>query len=70
VCFSVTGRHPDEVARHLASRQVAVWSGNYYAVETMGALGLADGAVRAGISCYTSESDVCRLLDAVRELTA
>ena len=70
VCFSVTGHHPDEVARHLASRQVAVWSGNYYAVETMAALGLADGAVRAGLSCYTTESDVTRLLDAVRELAS
>src|SRR6478609_40859 len=64
VSFSVAGHHHDDVARHLASRQVAVWSGNYYAVETMAALGLADGAVRAGLSCYSSESDVARLLDA------
>jgi cysteine desulfurase family protein (TIGR01976 family) len=68
VCFSVAGRHPDEVARHLASRQVAVWGGNYYAVETMAALGLADGAIRAGVSCYTTDADVARLLDGVREL--
>jgi cysteine desulfurase family protein (TIGR01976 family) len=69
VCFSVTDRHPDDVAAELAARQIAVWSGNYYAVETMGALGLTDGgAIRAGISCYTSAADVARLLVAVEEL--
>jgi selenocysteine lyase/cysteine desulfurase len=45
-----------------------VWSGNYYAVETMAALGLTDGAIRAGVSCYTNEHAVARLLDGVREL--
>ena len=70
VSFTIAGRHPDEVAAHLASRQVAVWSGNYYAVETMDALGLATtGAVRVGVSCYTSPADVDRLLAAVAELT-
>ena len=70
VSFTVTGHTPDEVAAHLATRNIAVWSGNYYAVETMAALGLsATGAVRAGVSCYTSAEDVDRLLVAVGELT-
>jgi selenocysteine lyase/cysteine desulfurase len=65
----MTHRYPDEIASHLASRQVAVWSGNYYAVETMDALGLADrGAVRAGVSTYTTTADVDRLLAALDEL--
>jgi cysteine desulfurase family protein (TIGR01976 family) len=69
VCFSVTGHDPDDVAAELADRCIAVWSGNYYAVETMAALGLTDrGAIRAGVSCYTSEADVARLLDAVAAL--
>jgi selenocysteine lyase/cysteine desulfurase len=68
VCFSVAGHHPDRVAEALAERCVAVWSGNYYAVETMAALGLADGALRAGVSVYTSAHDVERLLDAVGAL--
>ena len=70
VSFTVTGHTPDEVAAHLATRNIAVWSGNYYAVETMAALGLsATGAARAGVSCYTSAEDVDRLLGAVGELT-
>lgn len=69
VSFTVTGHTPGEVATHLATRNVAVWSGSYYAVETMAALGLAaTGAVRAGVSCYTSAEDVDRLLMAVAEL--
>ena len=69
MCFSVTDRDPDGVATELAARQVAVWSGNYYAVETMAALGLTDtGAIRAGVSCYTSDADVARLLEAVAAL--
>ncbi|MEO6468661.1 MAG: cysteine desulfurase-like protein [Acidimicrobiia bacterium] len=68
VSWTVTGHEPDAVATHLAQRQVAVWSGSYYAVETMAALGLRTGAVRAGVSGYTSEADVTRLLDAVGEL--
>ena len=69
ISFTVSGRHPDEVAAHLAARNVAVWSGNYYAVETMSALGLTEtGAVRAGVSGYTSGADVDRLLAAVGEL--
>ena len=70
VSWNVRGHEPDAVAMHLAHRRVAVWSGNYYAVETMAALGLPTGAVRAGVSCYTSELDVTRLLDAVGELTS
>jgi cysteine desulfurase family protein, VC1184 subfamily len=70
VSFTVTGHTPGEVAAHLATRDVGVWSGNYYAVETMAALGLAaTGAVRAGVSCYTSAEDVDRLLVGVGELT-
>ena len=68
VSWAVAGYEPDAIATHLAQRQVAVWSGNYYAVETMAALGLRTGAVRAGVSGYTSEADVTRLLDAVGEL--
>jgi selenocysteine lyase/cysteine desulfurase len=71
VCFSVGDRHADDVAAALASRQVAVWGGSYYAVEVMDALGLTDrgGAIRAGVSCYTTAEDVERLLAAVAELT-
>ena len=70
VIFSVAGRRPDEVARHLAGERIAVWSGDNYACDLIDALGLrpAGGAVRAGIVRYTDDSDIDALLDAVGRL--
>ena len=68
-CFNVPGRSPEEVARFLAERDIAVWHGNYYAVETMRYLGLEDGAVRAGIVHYNTEDEVDRLLAELAELS-
>ena len=39
-CFNVPGMRPEEAATALAERDVAVWHGDYYAVETMQHLGL------------------------------
>ena len=56
---------PDEVAARLAERKIAVWSGDYYAVEVMQRLGLPDGAVRIGIVHYNSAEEVDRVLAAL-----
>ncbi len=69
--FTVDGRSPQEVARHLAEEhRIACWAGHSYAVEAVDQLGLTDsgGVVRVGVSCYTTESDVDRLLSAVEGL--
>jgi cysteine desulfurase family protein (TIGR01976 family) len=69
VMFSVEGRPSIDVARALAAERVAVWHGNYYALELARHLGVErDGAVRAGAVAYTDEEDVRRLLDAVARL--
>jgi cysteine desulfurase family protein (TIGR01976 family) len=69
-CFNLPGRSSEEVAVHLASRDVAVWWGNYYAVETIKRLGLDPwtGAVRAGIVHYNTPEEVDRLLGGLAEL--
>jgi cysteine desulfurase family protein (TIGR01976 family) len=67
-CFNVPGRSPEAVAKSLAERDLAVWHGDYYAVETMRHLGLDDGAVRAGIVHYNTEDEVDRLLDGLAAL--
>jgi cysteine desulfurase family protein (TIGR01976 family) len=69
-CFNVAGRGPREVAELLGEQELYVWDGNYYALEPMRALGLDDrgGAVRAGFLHYTTEDEVDRLLEALREL--
>jgi cysteine desulfurase family protein (TIGR01976 family) len=67
--FNVAGRTPAEVASALAADRVAVWHGNYYAVELERFLGLEpDGAVRAGLVHYNDEEDVDRLLESVSRL--
>ena len=60
----------ESVAEHLAERDVAVWWGNYYALETIRRLGLDedDGAVRAGIVHYNTAEEVDRLLAGIAEL--
>jgi cysteine desulfurase family protein (TIGR01976 family) len=67
VAFTVEGRTPLQVSADLGNQGIAVWAGNYYAVELMTALGLEDrgGAVRAGVVCYTTDEEVDRLLAAV-----
>lgn len=69
-CFSVADRSAESVAQHLAARDVAVWWGNYYALETIRRLGLdeVDGAVRVGIVHYNTADEVDRLLAALAEL--
>jgi cysteine desulfurase family protein (TIGR01976 family) len=67
-CFTVRGQTPAMAAEHLAGRGLAVWHGNYYAVEVMQQLGLPDGAVRAGIVHYNSAKEVDRLLAGLAEL--
>ena len=67
--FALTlGRPPAEVAAALAGRGIFVWHGDYYAVEVMRRLGLADGAVRVGIVHYNTAAEVDRLLDELTRL--
>jgi cysteine desulfurase family protein (TIGR01976 family) len=67
-CFNVRGRSPEDVAIELAARDLAVWHGDYYAVEIMKRLALPDGAVRIGIVHYNTADEVDRLLAALAEL--
>lgn len=64
LAFNVAGLTPEHVARELAARRIAVWDGDYYAVEVMASYGIVS-AVRAGIAAYLTADDVDRLLDAV-----
>ncbi len=68
--FTVDALAPRAVAEALAARDIAVWEGDYYAVEVMRRLGLANagGAVRAGFVHYNTIDEVDRLLAALVEL--
>jgi cysteine desulfurase family protein (TIGR01976 family) len=67
--FNLPGRTSEQVAHELAAREIAVWHGDYYALEIMRLLGLeGTGAVRAGFIHYNTEDEVDRLLTALDEL--
>jgi cysteine desulfurase family protein (TIGR01976 family) len=68
--LTIEGVAPDEASRRLGERDLAVWHGNYYAVEVMKRLGLEDagGAVRVGIVHYNTADEVDRLLAALERL--
>jgi cysteine desulfurase family protein (TIGR01976 family) len=67
--FNLPGRTSEQVAVELAEREIAVWHGDYYAVEIMKELGLeGTGAVRAGLVHYNTPDEVDRLLAALAEL--
>ena len=69
VCFTVEGVQPEAVVRQLADRAVFATHGDFYASTVAARLGRArDGLVRAGCACYTSESDVDRLVEGVRAI--
>jgi cysteine desulfurase family protein (TIGR01976 family) len=59
---------PAEVAERLAASDIAVWHGDYYAVEVMARLGLPDGAVRVGLVHYNTAAEVDRLVSELDRL--
>jgi cysteine desulfurase family protein (TIGR01976 family) len=70
--FAVTSERvgPEQAATGLGERGLAVWHGDYYAVEIMKRLGLPEGAVRVGILHYNTADEVDRLLSALADLSA
>jgi cysteine desulfurase family protein (TIGR01976 family) len=60
-----------QAATALGAAGVCVWDGNFYAARAVERLGLAErgGLLRTGISMYSTESDVRRLLEGLGKLT-
>ncbi|HEX3865709.1 MAG TPA: cysteine desulfurase-like protein [Gemmatimonadaceae bacterium] len=67
--FTLKGFTTDDVAAALAKRGLFVSNGDFYAATVIERLGVGPGGVvRVGCSCYTSPSEVERLLDGVRSI--
>jgi cysteine desulfurase family protein (TIGR01976 family) len=67
--FNVNGHSARSVAEHLGARDIAVWDGDYFAIEVMKRLNLTEGgAVRAGFVHYNTAAEVDLLLAALDEL--
>ena len=68
--ISLEGRHPDDVAAALGAEGVFAWSGHYYAVEPIAALGVAEtgGLVRIGFVHYNLPEEVARVVEALERI--
>jgi len=64
ISFTVTGRHPEEVAAGLASQKIGIANGNCYAYRLMEALGIPPdkGVVRLSFVHYTRKEEIARLI--------
>ena len=66
---SVEGLPSVEVCRRLADRGLFASHGDFYAQTAVERLGLArEGLVRFGCACYTTEEEIERVLDGVRQV--
>jgi len=71
ISFIVKNVASTEVARRLAERGLFVSHGDFYAQTVVDRLGLQpEGLVRVGCACYTSDEEIERLIEAIRELAA
>lgn len=69
VSFAVDGPAADAIARAVASHEVAIGAGDFYAARCIEALGLAErgGVVRASMVHYNTADEVRRLIRALDE---
>jgi selenocysteine lyase/cysteine desulfurase len=64
VSFLVEGINANEVAKHLASKGLFTWDGDYYAIEIINKVwGLEEvgGLIRVGLAPYNLESEIDRV---------
>lgn len=69
VSFTVKNVASTEVARRLSERGLFASHGDFYAQTVIERLGLQpEGLVRVGCACYTSDEEIERLIEGVREI--
>ncbi len=68
--FTHAAHHPDAMAQALAARGIYAWSGDFYAVEAVARMGLAEqgGLLRLGLCHYHTHEEVERTIAAVAEI--
>ena len=68
VSFTLAGQPSLAIAEFLAERGLFASNGDFYAWTVVERLGLAEeGLLRIGCACYTTEDEIDRLLEAMRE---
>jgi cysteine desulfurase family protein (TIGR01976 family) len=69
LAFTIEGCTSTDTARRLAEKGLFLSHGDFYAYTIVQRLGLEpEGLIRAGCACYTTEEEIDRLIEGVREL--
>jgi cysteine desulfurase family protein (TIGR01976 family) len=70
VSITADGHTPQQIAEHLASREIYAWNGNMYALELTERLGVEEhgGLLRLGLVHYNTAEEIDRLLQALDTL--
>jgi len=69
LAFTIEGCTSTDASRRLAAKGLFLSHGDFYAYTIVQRLGLApEGLIRAGCACYTTEEEIDRLIDCVREI--
>src|SRR5262245_25265526 len=70
ISFTIDNVRSSDAARRLSEKGLFLSHGDFYAATVISRLGLEpEGLLRAGCACYTTEDEVDRLIEAVRELS-
>ena len=72
VSVTLAGHTAAEAATALGAEGICVWDGDFYASRPVEVLGLAGrgGLLRTGISMYTTQDEVRRLLQGIEKLAS
>jgi len=69
LAFTIDGCTSTDAVRRLAEKGLFLSHGDFYAATVIERLGLdSEGLIRAGCACYTTEEEIDRLIDAVKEI--
>jgi selenocysteine lyase/cysteine desulfurase len=69
--FTIENCTSTDAARRLAAKGLFLSHGDFYAYTIVQRLGLApEGLIRAGCACYTTEEEIDRLVEGVREISS
>lgn len=70
LAIKVTGKHPKHICQALAENNICAWNGHFYALRATEVLGLLEqgGVTRLGLSAYSDEKDVQRVVGAFKIL--
>lgn len=66
--FTLDGKKPEEVCRHLAAHGVCAWDGHFYALRATEVMGLLEqgGVTRMGMMVYNTADEVDYTLDVLK----